>query len=199
VSSDDQRIIGLRERKKAKTMAVIQMHALRLFRELGYNAATVEQIAEAAEISPSTFFRYFATKEDVLIVDNYDPLLIAAFEDQPSNLSPLQAVRNAMTSAMVDMSVDELNTMRERNQLIMTVPELRAATLNNLIQTMQMFKEMVAKRVGRKSDDVAVSTFAGAVVGVSISVMLYYAENPDADYAGLLHEALTKLEAGLPL
>ncbi|WP_456320084.1 acyl-CoA-like ligand-binding transcription factor [Paenibacillus ehimensis] len=199
MSPDDKRTMGLRERKKAKTMAAVQMHALRLFRELGYNATTVEQIAEAAEISPSTFFRYFPTKEDVLLRDNYDPVLVAAFEAQPSDLSPLQAVRRAFVSAIADMSADELAMVRERDQLIMSVPELRAAALNNLTQTMQLIAELVAKRVDRKPDDAAVRTFAGAVIGVNISVMLYYAERPDADFAGLLDEALSKLEAGLPL
>ena len=199
MATENKRNTGLRERKKAKTMASVQMHALRLFCEIGYNATTVEQIAEAAEISPSTFFRYFSTKEDVVITDNYDPLLIAAFEEQPPDLSPLQAVRNAIISGMTDMSSDELETMRERNQLIMSVPELRAATLNNLTQTMQLFAKMVAERVGRKEDDLAVRTFAGAIVGVNISVMLYYAENPDADFAKLMDEALEKLGDGLPL
>ncbi len=199
MSPEDKRTMGLRERKKAKAMAAVQMHALRLFRELGYNATTVEQIAEAAEISPSTFFRYFPAKEDVLLRDNYDPVLVAAFEAQPSSLSPLQAVRRAFVSAIADMSADELAIVRERDQLIVSVPELRAAALNNLTQTMQLIAELVAKRVGRKPDDAAVRTFAGAVIGVNISVMLYYAEHPDADFAELLDEALSKLEAGLPL
>ncbi|WP_178381872.1 TetR family transcriptional regulator [Paenibacillus sp. P32E] len=134
-----------------------------------------------------------------MLIDNYDPLFVAAFEDQPSNLSPLQAIRNAMLSGIKDMSTDELTTVRERNELIMKVPELRAASLNNMTQMMQLIMELIAKRVGRNPEDLAVRTFAGAIIGVNISVMLYYAENPDADFATLLDEALSKLEEGLPL
>ena len=57
--------LGLRERKTLKTKEAIQREALRLFEEQGYGETTIEQIAAAAEISPSTFFNYFPTKEDV--------------------------------------------------------------------------------------------------------------------------------------
>ncbi|MEK5236566.1 TetR family transcriptional regulator [Paenibacillus sp. FSL L8-0470] len=191
--------MGLRERKKAKSMAEVQRHALRLFREQGYKSTTVEQIAEAAEISYSTFFRYFSSKEDVLTRDNYDPLLVSAFEAQPSELSPLQALKNAMMSEVVDMSEDELATMRERNQLVIAIPELWSAMMNSMTQMMQLIAEMVAGRVGRQPNDLAVRTFAGAVIGVNISVMLHYAEHPEEDFAAVLDEALSKLEDGLPL
>lgn len=189
--------VGLRERKKAKTMASVQMHALRLFRENGYHATTVEQIADAAEISPSTFFRYFATKEDVVLTDNYDPLLVAAFENQPSDLSPLQAVRNVMISGINEMTDDEWETIRQRNELILSVPELRAAAMNNLTQTMHLLTEIVAKRVGRTSDDLAVRTFAGVVVGVNISIMEYSVEATKSEFAKLLDEAFKAVERGL--
>ncbi|CQR58901.1 TetR family transcriptional regulator [Paenibacillus riograndensis SBR5] len=190
---------GLRERKKAKTMASIQLHALQLFRQYGYKATTVEQIAEAAEISYSTFFRYFSTKEDVLLIDNYDPLLVASFESQPAHLTPLMALRNAMLSGAKEMTPQELSTMRERNELVMSVPELRAAMINNMVNMMDLIIELTCRRTGREREDLAVRAFAGAVIGVNISVMQYYAEHPEADFLALLEEALNKLEAGLPL
>ncbi|WP_018758520.1 TetR family transcriptional regulator [Paenibacillus terrigena] len=191
--------MGLRERKKAKTMASIQMHAMRMFREFGYHATTVEQIADAAEISPSTFFRYFTTKEDVVITDNYDPILVAAFEEQPSDLTPIQAVRCAMRSGIEGMSNEELETVRERIQIIMTVPELRASTVNNMIQTMDLIAGAIGKRVGKDPGDVDVRTFVGIVVGVCISAMLYFSEHPNENFAQLLDEGFAKLESGIPL
>src|SRR5215467_5528655 len=95
---------GLRERKKAKTRAAIQQHALRLIQEQGYEATTIEQIAEAAEVSPSTFFRYFPTKEDVVLYDDLDPLLFAAFEAQPAELNPIQAMRCALREVFTSLT-----------------------------------------------------------------------------------------------
>ena len=86
---------GLRERKKIRTRQTIRREAFRLIEENGYAATTVEQIAEAAEVSPSTFFRYFPTKESVLLADDMDPVILNALDEQPSDLSPSQAVRRA--------------------------------------------------------------------------------------------------------
>ena len=91
---------GLRERKKARTRASLREHALRLFREQGYQATTVEQIAAAAEVSPSTFFRYFPTKEDVVLQDDMDARMVEAFARQPPDLAPVAAIRAAMREAL---------------------------------------------------------------------------------------------------
>src|ERR1700752_5525363 len=86
---------GLRERKKARTRAAIREHALRLFREQGYSSTTIEQIADAAEVSPATFFRYFPTQEDVVLQDDLDIITVEALNAQPPGLSPIAAFRAA--------------------------------------------------------------------------------------------------------
>jgi len=199
LSEDDQPALGLRERKKAKTRATIREHALRLFREQGYQATTVEQIAEAAEVSPSTFFRYFPNKEAVVLQDDYDPMLVAAFEAQPAELSPVAALRGAMQAVFAGLPTEELALERERQKLVLSVPELRAGALDGLAGTIQMIAEIVAERVGRRADELAVRSFAGAVMGVLLAALFAAAEDPTADIFELLDAGLAHLEAGLPL
>src|ERR1700755_3461701 len=108
---------GLRERKKARTRATIRQEALRLFREQGYQATTVEQIAAAAEVSPSTFFRYFPTKEDVVLQDDMDIRLVEAFARQPADLAPIAAVRAAVREAWNSFTDTEWEQIKEGGKL----------------------------------------------------------------------------------
>jgi AcrR family transcriptional regulator len=196
---DTQAPVGLRERKKAKTRAAIRQHAMRLFQAQGYGATTVEQIAEAAEISPSTFFRYFPTKEAVVLTDDYDPLIVAAFKAQPAELGPVTALRRAFRQVFAELSAEQLAQERERQTLILSVAELRAGTLDGLAQTVQLLAEVVAQRTGRRPDELAVRALAGAVIGVALAAMLAATEDPTADIFALLDAAMSHLEAGLPL
>ena len=75
---------GLRERKKGWTREAIQREALRLIESRGYEATTCEQIASAAQVSPATLFRYFATKEDIVLQDGYDPMIAEAIRARPA-------------------------------------------------------------------------------------------------------------------
>ena len=191
--------VGLRERKKARTRAAIQAEAMRLFRARGYQATTVEQIAEAAEVSPSTFFRYFPTKEDVVLWDDFDPIIVEAFRERPASESPITAMRAAFTAAFARISPEDLDRVRERMTLAMQVPELRAASLEQFSGTVELLAGIVGERVGRPANDLPVLALAGAVVGVAMSVMLAATQDPEADLVSLLDRAMALLEQGLPV
>ena len=194
---------GLRERKKARTRASLREHALRLFREQGYQATTVEQIAAAAEVSPSTFFRYFPTKEDVVLQDDMDTRMIAAFEQQPPGVGPIAAVRAAAREMVTSYTGTDLDVIRETTRLTMTVPEVRARALDEFARTITVLAEAVSKRTGRAPDDLAVRTVAGAIIGVIMSITIPWENWSDGtsfeDTFARIDEALALLEAGLPL
>jgi AcrR family transcriptional regulator len=189
---------GLRERKKARTRASIQEVALELFERQGYEATTVEQIAEAAEVSPSTFFRYFPTKEDVALYDALDPLFIAAFQRQPAELGPLAAIRGAMREVFA-ADTPEIAGQAVRAELIMRVPELRMRMLDSFIETIDMFSGVVAERLGRPADDFATRTLVGALIGVAISAWLDSGGDVGSTFVKRLDQALDLLEAGFDL
>src|SRR5215470_412440 len=80
-----RRSLDRRERKRTRTRLMIQAEAFRLFAERGYTETTVEQVADAAAISPRTFFRYFPTKEDVVLWDEWDPLVADLLDARPDD------------------------------------------------------------------------------------------------------------------
>jgi AcrR family transcriptional regulator len=190
---------GLRERKKAKTRSAIQEHALRLFQEQGYDKTTVEEIADAAEVSPSTFFRYFRTKEDVVMYDPWDPVLIEAFRKHPVEVGPIEALRRAIREVFGNMSQEDRVRQWERGSLIFSVPEIRMRVLDDMIQSMQTFTVALAEWVGRPADDMSVRIFVGAVAGAMLAAMLPAIQDERADFVALMEEGLSYLEAGLPL
>jgi AcrR family transcriptional regulator len=191
--------VGLRERKKARTRSAIQYEALRLFREQGYDETTVEQIAEAAEISESTFYRYFPTKEDVVLWDALDPVMIEAFRRQPPELTPIRAMRGAFRAVFEASPPERWDEQRERLELIQAVPELRAAIADQIVGTVDGAAAMIAERVGRPAEDPAVRALAGAVIGVLLPLLPSLAHEPGAGWLALIDDALARLEAGLPL
>ncbi|MFD0685073.1 acyl-CoA-like ligand-binding transcription factor [Actinomadura fibrosa] len=193
--------LPLRERKKLKTRRAIQDHALRLFTEQGYDETTVEQIAAAAEISPSTFFRYFPTKEDVVVTDEYDPVMAELFRDQPPELSPIDALRAVFREILPLLFREDWETATTRMRLTAEVPALRARSWESMREgTHAVLKEITAERVGRPADDPEVDAFAWAVLGVMQATMYRWLDGmPLEDLPGLVDHNLEFLGRGCPL
>lgn len=191
---------GLRERKKAKAKAAIQEHALRLFAKQGYAATTVEQIAEAAEVSPSTFFRYFRTKEAVVLYDSLDPLIMEAFREQPAELSVIQALRVAMKTVFEGVPPKRFALEMRRFRLARTIPELKTSILDEMTRNIEMLAVMIAERTGGDPDDLAVRNLAGAIVGVGMAALLQAHKRPkEIDSIVSFDAVLAQLDSGLSL
>ncbi len=186
--------LGLRERKKIKTRQAIRREAFRLIDENGYAATTVEQIAEAADVSPSTFFRYFPSKESLLLADDLDSLVLAAFQAQPPELSPIQGFRRAYQAVMADLPADQLEFESTRQRLMFSIPELKAAMYDEYYRTVTVAAEAIGHRIGRDPGDFEVRVFAGAVTG---AMMAAFDNAPKT--AETIYRALDFVNAGMPL
>ena len=188
------RSVTLRERKKLKTREAIRREAFRLFDENGYATTTVEQIADAAEVSPSTFFRYFPSKESVLLADDMDPVMLEALERQPRELSPMAAVRRAAEETFATMSEDQWEVERTRQRLIFSIPEIKSAMYDEYYRTIRIFTEALSQRLGRDRDDFELRVFAGALTGALMGIV----DEEPLSIADMFR-AMDFLEKGMPL
>jgi AcrR family transcriptional regulator len=191
---------GLRERKKARTRTAIQQQALRLFREQGYQATTMEQIAAAAEVAPSTVFRYFPTKEDLTVLDDYYSLADAiaqALAAQPPELTTVGAIRAAIRTVFAALSNEERAARYERDLLMVQIPELWAANLGLIVKGRRQLQAAIAQRVGRDQREPQVRVLVDAVVGVGLGVLIDWADDPEGDPAAAMDAAFGLLEEQL--
>ncbi len=194
MSADSKMPAGLRERKKERTRRTIRTEAMRLFKRQGYAETTIEQIAAAADISPSTFFRYFPSKEQLALADDMDPIMIRAIEDQPADLLPLTAFRKAMREAFAEMDPEDWAFEQDRMRLISREPELRAVIAQETERNLVMVAELIAARVGRDPDDDEVRAFSGALIGATLT-----AWGDDGLDVDKVDRILGFMEAGMPM
>lgn len=190
---------GLRELKKARTIEAIQGHAVRMFLDGGYDATTVEAIAAAAEVAPSTVYRYFPTKEDLVTSDEFDVSFLDNFRAQPAELGVIQALRVSIREVIAEVSADFLAVGWQRNKLMLSEPSLRGATLGSLLELHRIIAEVVATRTGRGPDDLEVGRFTGAVIGIALDLMQRWVDDPKLDILGVFEQALDQLEHGFQL
>ncbi len=190
--------MSLREQKKELAKAAIQQAALRLFAEQGYARTTVEQIAAQANVSPSTFFRYFSTKEAVALYDSLDPLIMEAFRSQPPEVSVVRALRTAMREVFTNLSPERMALEQGRNDLLRKIPEVRAKMIGEMIRNINMLADLIAERLHRSADDIDVRNLAGAIIGVGLATLLQAEDRPiDVSSIDAFDEALAHLEKGI--
>jgi AcrR family transcriptional regulator len=190
---------GLRERKKLKTRESIQRTALRLFEKQGYEETTIEQIAAAAEISPSTFFNYFPTKEDVVLFDAYDPVAFRLFLERPED-EPLEVGLREVLKKLAALFESDERMILARGRFFLEVPALRARLWDELERVQLLILEMLAKRTGRSPDDFELRVAARVVTAAILEASKEWMQsNGRRGLAELANRALAVVESGARL
>ncbi|SCL71524.1 transcriptional regulator, TetR family [Micromonospora citrea] len=191
---------GRRDRKKRLTRAALTEAALRLVAERGLAQVTVEEISEAAQVSPRTFFNYFACKDEALVGDHAGDAmrLVARLAAVPPQVPVLTALRTAL-----DEVIDEVRTERELWRLRMDVVARNPVLLPRLVagnaEAERAVTEVVAARIGVGPDHgypALVTAVTGAALRVAMTRWATRSDGPEL--ADLVDEAFAALAAGLP-
>ncbi|WP_253857833.1 TetR/AcrR family transcriptional regulator [Prauserella alba] len=201
---------GLRERKKRKAMRHIQDTALQLFAVHGFRSVTIERVADEAEVSPSTVYRYFGTKEQLVLYDESDPELLRRFDHLLVEHSPIEALRrvlgeladflpagsptNGAPSGGEPFGVDSL--LRTRIHFLLTEPSVRKALGAEVDQVEALLRDILAIHTGLGIDSLRLRVFVSALVHALIALIEYW---HDTDYRepfeDLVEETFTMLDS----
>jgi AcrR family transcriptional regulator len=165
----------LRERKKRRTREALVRAAFELFTTQGYDRTTVDEIAEAVDVSQRTFFRYFAGKEEAAfaVQEMTEAHFVAAVRARPPHEAPMEALRQAVLEGWVEIqetveSVVPVELYVRMYRTIESTPALLAAHLRRSAATEDSIARVLAEREGVDVDAdprprLAVAVFGGVI------------------------------------
>lgn len=192
--------VGLRERKKRTTSEALVRSALRQFATRGFERVTVEDIAGACDVSPRTFFRYFASKEDVLFADGDGQRshVIDVLAAQPPDVSPLEAMQAAVRELARDYEAQR-EAVLLRHRIVASTPSLRSHVAERLHGWESAVIEEL-RRSGRADgmDELSLRLMVAATTSaLCVSIDLWAEGGAEGDLGTVLADALEKLGSGL--
>jgi len=189
---------GLRERKKALTRRAIQEQALRLFLAKGYDAATVEEIAAAAGVSHMTVFRYFPHKEDLVLADDYDPLIVALIAARPASEPAADTIRRALTAGLTHLHAADRAALLTRLRLAVRTPALRARLWEQQLSAERLIAQALAHATGDDGADLRLRVVIAACLAAATTVIMAWAEQDGAgDLPTMVDRAFADLRDAL--
>ena len=159
---------GLRERKKEQTRERLRAAAFDLFTERGFDNVTVDEVAEHAEVSKSTLFRYFETKEDLVLADSrvHGQLLMATFAERPSDEPVMTSLRAALVSVVAGLQGDRQRFL-QRTRIVADAPTLSVRALERQAAWEDDLTALVLPRLqGRDDAETRASVLAAASLAV---------------------------------
>lgn len=186
--------LSLRERKKVQTKRRVQETALRLLESSSYEALTVEAIAAESDVSPSTIYRHFVTKEGIFLWDEYDEAVMAEFRELLADLGPVEAMSRSVSVVITS----QFDLDRERSlaqlQLIENIEPLRQELVIRLDELRKVLAGLVAEHGW---PPLRANVFAGAIVSSFWGVIeVWLADGGRDSLPAMFDEAMGLLSAG---
>jgi AcrR family transcriptional regulator len=190
---------ALSERRRRLLRDEIGRVALRLFAEHGFDNVTVDDIAAAAGTSPRTFFRYFATKDEIVL--DYERTLqerlVEALKSRPSKEGPVEALREAYMQTSHVEPADRGHVL-QLGRVLDGAPALRAQVNGERIAEYPGLAQQLAERLGTNASDPRIRvTIASMGAVAATEFRTWVAEGGKGDPAARIAEALALLEGGL--
>jgi AcrR family transcriptional regulator len=194
--------LGRRERKKRETRRALEDAALRLANERGPDNVTVEEIADAADVSVRTFFNYFSSKEEAIVGGDGDATpLVEHLLARPVDEPPLVAVGNVLVGAFVTASEEWADRRVVRQRLVRKHPSLLPRHLASHHGIERQLTKALAARLGMEDADflypaLVVTT---AVNAMRLAIVSWDASGRTVPVHTVIEQAMRSLERGLPL
>ncbi|MEU0795055.1 TetR family transcriptional regulator [Amycolatopsis sp. NPDC005961] len=196
---------GLRERKKQQTTDALVDTAYELFRRQGYDATTVDEIAAAVNISPRTFFRYFASKEDLALapLDQQLTEMMTALAARPAAEPVITAIENAAVEVIRTYETGgdpgKGNRHRSMQDLVAATPALMAACLGRSTGRLDELADLLARRLGvdARLDPRPHLVASISLCAVRTTVGAWQEIHPGTPVSELVHRAFGLLTTGL--
>lgn len=171
--------------------------ALQLFVERGFDATTVDDIADAVGIGRRTLFRYFPSKNEIVWGDWEGELArLRANLAAVSDVTPLMAAVREAVLETNDFVAEDLPELRVRMKLLVTVPTLQAYSTLRYQEWRDVIARFAAARVGQDVEDVYPQSLGHATLGVTLAAFLRWVQIGGTPLRPLLDRALRHLEAG---
>jgi len=182
-------------RPAVTTRAELEQVALELFAQRGFEATTVDDIAAAAGIGRRTFFRYYASKNDVVWGEFEEGL--AALRSRLSGTDPRQPLLEALCDAVLAFNrLDPAHARwhRDRMMLVLEVPALQAHSTLRYSAWRAVVAEFVAGRTGQAPTDLLPKLVAHLCLGAALTAYEQWLSTPGADLQELLAASLRALD-----
>ncbi len=170
---------------------------MRLFADRGYDATTIADVAAAADVSSMTVFRYFETKEQLVLADEYDALILERVVAQPAVDPLLRRIAAGLLESVAELSSTERELLLARLRLVLATPALRARLWDNQYATQQAIVAALREEATDSEQELALWAGAGAcLAAASAAVVRWTAQGGQPELRELMARALAVIVGG---